>query len=206
MTFAAPFGTYVLVITIRGQAPWDEANGQASAVAETGDGSWGGDYVQRCRRNASARGTGEIIRAAVSTERAEGPRPGPDVGHRPGHRQHHRDRGVHDAGGAGQCRHQLADRARRDSRGRDAARGAVRPADPARSQLGRRPVRLRPARVRRLRRLSHRLVLLGPGLGRQRGHRGLLGLLRGGPLRHQPSIVDDQLGNRPAWPVDPGRD
>ena len=52
--------------------------------------------------------------------------------------------------------------------------------------------------------VSDRLVLLGPGLGRQRGHRGLVGVLCRGALRHQPSVGDDELGDRPAGTVDSG--
>ena len=68
---------------------------------------------------------------------------------------------------AGRGGHQLAARAGRHRGRRDAARGPVRPAHQAGSQRRRRAVRLRQARVRRLRRLPHRLVLLdlrpGPG-------------------------------------------
>ena len=55
--------------------------------------------------------------------------------------------------------------------GAHAAGRAVRPAHQAGAQQRRRALRLLPPRVRRLRRLPRRLVLLDPGLGRQRGHR-----------------------------------
>ena len=48
---------------------------------------------------------------------------------------------------------------------------------------------------RRLCRLSRGLVLLDPGLGRQRRHRGVLGVLRRRPVQHHPSSRHGELGH-----------
>ena len=64
----------------------------------------------------------------------------------------------------------------------------VRPAHQAHPQQRGRPLRLRPPRVRRLRRLPHGLVLLDHLLGRQRRDRRLVGLLRRGAVRHRQPV------------------
>ncbi len=90
-------------------------------------------------------------------------------------------------------------------RRRRAARRAVRSADQAGPDHRRRPVRLRPPRVRRLRRLPDRVVLLDHLLGRQRRHRGVVGLLRRVALRHRQPVDLGQLRHRPHRAVDPRR-
>ena len=63
-------------------------------------------------------------------------------------------------------------------------------------------LRVLPARVRRFRRLPRRVVLLDPVLGRQCGHRLLVGLLRGRPVRLGPRIHRyGELGHRHGGPV-----
>jgi len=59
------------------------------------------------------------------------------------------------------------------------------------------PLRVLPARVRRLRRLSRRLVLLDPGLGRQRGHRLVVGVLRRCAVQALQPERDGELRHRP---------
>ena len=113
---------------------------------------------------------------------------------------------VHHARGHGRGRHQRAAHAGGHRRRRAPARRHVRPADQAHPQQRGWPLRLRPARVRRLRRLPHRLVLLDHLLGRQRGDRRLVGLLRRGAVRHRQPDGLGQLGHRPHRPVDPRRD
>ena len=81
----------------------------------------------------------------------------------------------------------------------------VRPAHQAGTDDGRWPLRLRPPRVRRLRRLPHGLVLLDHLLGRQRRHRRLLGPLRRGALRHRQPVGLGQPRHRPDRPLDPRR-
>ena len=85
------------------------------------------------------------------------------------------------------------------------ARAHVRAADPAGAPQRGRALRLRTPRVRRLRRLPHRVVLLDHLLGRQRGHRLVVGPLRRGALRHRQPVGLGELRHRPDRPVDPGR-
>ena len=141
---------------------------------------------------------------------AQGPQPRADLGHRPGHREHRRHRGVHHAGGDRRGGHHGHHRARRHRRGRHAPGRPVRSAHPPHPQQRRRPLRLQPPRIRRLRRLPGGLVLLDPVLGRQRRHRVLLGVLRRRPVRLGPSVGHGQLGHRHgravgAGPHQPGR-
>ena len=90
--------------------------------------------------------------------------------------------------------------------GARAARRDVRPADQAGPEHRRRPVRIRPARVRRLRRLPHGLVLLDHLLGRQRRDRVVVGAVRRVVVRHQQPEQLDELRHRDGRSVDPGGD
>ncbi len=142
-----------------------------------------------------------VLATGVAPRRGEGPDAGADVGHGPGHRQHRGDRDLHGPGRAGWRGHHGNRRPGGHRRGGDAARGFVRSADQAGTGERRRPVRLFPPRVRRLGRLPRRLVLLGPGLGRQRGHRRVLGLLCRRSPRTRTRVRHGELGDRPARTV-----
>ena len=126
-------------------------------------------------------------RHTVQPKSPESPLTRPHVGDRSRHRKHRRYRRVHDAGGPSRCRHDGYRRAGRDRRRSHALGRAVRSAHQADPKQRRRPVRVLTTRVRRLRRLPRWLVLLDPGLGGQRRHRGVVGLLRGRVLQPQPS-------------------
>ena len=120
--------------------------------------------------------------------------PGPAVGDRSRGRQHHRHRRVHDAGRDGRRGHELHHHARRDRARRGAPGCAVRSAHEAGSQRRGRHVRLRAPRVRRLRRVPHRVVLLDHLLGRQRGDRRVVGAVRRVAVRHQQSSAWTNFG------------
>ena len=95
---------------------------------------------------------------------------------------------------------------RRDRGRRGAARRAVRSAHQAGPERRGRPVRLHPPRVRRLRRVPHRVVLLDHLLGRQRGDRRVVGAVRRVAVRHQQPVGVDELRHRADRTVDPRRD
>jgi hypothetical protein len=128
--------------------------------------------------DASSRANNSRRSAFIGAKSAGVASPRSDVGDGSRHRQHRRHGRLHDAG-----HHRRADTTGIAVLAVIAVGHApghpLGAADQEGPQQRLRPARLLPPRVRRLRRLSRRLVLLDPVQGRESGHRRVMGLLRG---------------------------